>query len=127
MLPAPDLDTEPYWASLADGRFIVQRCRDCGHWTWPARPICSGCHGDNVEWEQPSGTGEVYSWIVTHQPYGPDLPVPYTVALVRLDEQADILVPGRFISEAEIHQGMRVRAVPERKTDDIGILNWDVA
>jgi uncharacterized protein len=126
MLPAPDLDTEPYWASLADGRFIVQRCRDCGHWTWPARPICSGCHGDNVEWEQPSGTGEVYSWIVTHQPYGPDLPVPYTVALVRLDEQADILVPGRFISEAEIHQGMRVRAVPERKTDEIGILNWDV-
>jgi len=126
-IPVPDRDTAPYWAALAQGRFELQRCRDCRSWTWPARPICSGCHGDNLAWEEPSGTGEVYSWVVTHQAYGPDLArlVPYTVALVRLDEQDDILIPGRFVSDAEIHQGLRVRAVPEPVTDEVGILNWE--
>ena len=54
--------------------------------------------------------------------------MPYTTALVRLDEQADILIPGRYLSDSvEIHQGLRVRAVPERVTDEIGLLNWEAA
>jgi uncharacterized protein len=127
MLPQPDRDTAPYWSALADGRFEVQHCRQCHRWTWPARPICSGCHGDDLAWEEPAGTGEVYSWVVTHQPYGPDLAalVPYTVALVRLDEQDDILVPGRLLDDPEVHQGLRVRAVPERVADEVGVLCWE--
>jgi uncharacterized protein len=107
----------------------MQHCRDCGRWTWPARPICSGCHGENLVWEAPSGTGEVYSWVVTHQPYAPELvaEVPYVIALVRLDEQADILIPGRLGSNVEVRQGLRVRAVPTRVTDEVGVLNWEVA
>jgi hypothetical protein len=68
----------------------------------------------------------VYTWVVTHQAYGPDFVglVPYTIALVRLDEQDDILIPGRFVSGAEIYQGQRVRAVAERLTDEIGVLHW---
>jgi uncharacterized OB-fold protein len=128
-IPVPDRDTAPYWAALANGQFLLQRCGDCGRWTWPVRPICSGCHGTNLAWEAPSGTGKVYSWVVTHQPYGPDLArlVPYTVALVRVDEQDDILIPGRFVSDIEIHQGLRVRAAPEQVTEEVGILNWEVA
>jgi uncharacterized OB-fold protein len=79
-----------------------------------------------MEWDAPNGTGEVYSWVVTHQPYAPELAalVPYTIALVRLDEQDDILIPGRFVSDVEIHQGLRVRAAPERVSEDVGILVW---
>jgi uncharacterized OB-fold protein len=56
---------------------------------------------------------------------GPDIPVPNTVVLVRLDEQADILIPGRLVStDVELRQGMRVRAAPEAITDDVGRLNW---
>ena len=126
-VPVPDRDTAPYWAALADGRFEVQHCRACRRWTWPARPICSGCHGEDLAWEEPAGTGEVYSWVVTHQPYGPELAalVPYTVLLVRLDEQDDILVPGRLLGDVEVHQGLRVRAVPERVADEIGVLCWE--
>ena len=126
-LPDPDRDTAPYWAALANGRFVVQYCRDCGRWTWPARPICSGCHGENLDWEAPGGGGEVHSWVVTHQPYAPDLAqlVPYVVVLVRLDEQDDLLIPGRLVSDVEVCQGLRVRAVTERVTDEIGLLNWE--
>lgn len=126
-IPVPDRDTAPYWAALAEGRFELQHCNQCHRWTWPARPICSGCHGEDLAWEEASGTGEVYSWTVTHQPYGADLAalVPYTVALVRLDEQDDLLVPGRLLGEVEAHQGLRVRAVPERVDDEVGVLCWE--
>ncbi len=126
-VPVPDRDSAPYWSALADGRLILQRCRDCSRYTWPVRPLCSGCHGDGLEWVTSAGAGEVYSWVVTHQPYAPDLAalVPYTIVLVRLDEQDDILVPGRFTSEVEVHQGLRVRAAPERVTAEIGVLNWE--
>ena len=50
--------------------------------------------------------------------------VPYTTVLVRLDEQDDILIPGRFLSDVEPHQGMRVRAVAEKLTEELGELNW---
>lgn len=125
-LPMPDRDTAPYWKALAEGRFVMQRCADCGRWTWPARPICSGCHGERLEWTEASGTGEVHSWIVTHQAYSAGLAtiVPYVVALVRVDEQDDILIPGRFASDAAIDQGLRVRVLPEPATDDIGVLAW---
>jgi hypothetical protein len=128
-MPIPDRDTAAYWAFLAEGRFVIQHCRQCHRWTWPVRPLCSGCHGEDLAWEEPSGTGEVYSWVVTHQPYAPDLvdEVPYTVALVRLDEQDDILVPGRFVSDVEVRQGLRVRAVPEHVTDEVGVLSWAAA
>ena len=98
-VPVPDRDSARYWAALADGQFLVQQCADCGRWTWPVRPICSGCHGDHLAWKAPAGTGGVYSWVVTHQPYAPELVdlVPYTTALVRLDEQDDILIPGRYL------------------------------
>lgn len=126
-LPTPDRDTAPYWKELAEGRFVLQCCRQCGHWTWPPRPICSRCYGSDLEWRRSQGTGEVYSWIVTHQPYGPDLVkmVPYTVALVRIDEQDDILIPGRYVGTGEIEEGLRVRALAEPATDEIGLLTWD--
>ena len=125
-IPQPDRDTAPYWQALAEGRLVLQRCADCRRWTWPARPICSGCYGFDLTWEDAAGTGEVYSWIVTYQPYSAALAaiVPYVVALVRVDEQDDILIPGRFASDAEIHQGMKVRMATEKASDDIGILDW---
>jgi uncharacterized OB-fold protein len=124
--PVPDRDTGHYWAALAKGSFEVQHCRDCGRWTWPARMICSGCHGENMVWEQPKGTGEIYSWVVTHRATTPDYAalVPYVVALVRLDEQRDILIPGRLLPGVEPRQGLKVRAAPEQVSDTVGRLNW---
>jgi uncharacterized OB-fold protein len=124
--PAPTRDTAHYWGALAEGHLELQHCRDCGHWTWPPRPICSGCQGENMAWEQVKGTGEVFSWIVVHRSTTPDMMayVPYTLALVRLDEQQDIYIPARLISDKEAHRGMRVHAVPEKITDEIGDLAW---
>jgi len=125
-VPIPDEDSQHYWEVLGEGRFELQRCHDCERWTWPPRPVCSGCHGENLYWEAPSGAGEVHAWIVTHQIYGPGYGalVPYTVALVRLDEQPDILVPGRYVSGGSLHQGLRVRIAPRQVDGGLGVPEW---
>jgi hypothetical protein len=65
--------------------------------------------------------------VTTYNVYAPAFAslVPYVTVLVRLDEQADILMPGRFLSDVEPHQGMRVRAIPAKLTDELGELNWE--
>jgi uncharacterized OB-fold protein len=125
--PVPDRDSAPYWAALAEGRVEVQQCQDCSRWSWPPRPICSNCQSENLEWKPVRGTGEVYSWVIAHRPFVPRLAdqVPYTIALVRLDDDPDVLVLGRLLSGDGVHQGMRVRAVAEKLTDDVGDLTWD--
>ena len=83
-----------------------------------------------MAWEAVRGTGTVHSWIVTHQPYAPsfvDL-VPYTILLVRLDEQDDILIPAPLAegSGVTVYQGLRVHAVAEKVADAVGQLTWAV-
>jgi uncharacterized OB-fold protein len=126
--PVPDRDSKPYWQALAEGRLEIQQCRDCGHWSWPPRPICSKCQSDNLVWHEPSGRGEVHSWVVAHRPFAPALAeeVPYTIAMVRLDEEADVLIPGRLLRPyGDIHQGMRVRAAPQALGEGVGDICWE--
>jgi len=124
--PIADRDSARYWQALADGHLKTTHCLDCGHWTWPPRPICSKCHGGNLTLDEVKGTGEVFSWIVVHRSTSPDMMqyVPYVLALVRLDDQSDIYIPGRLISDKEVHRGMRVRVVTEKITDQVGDLAW---
>jgi len=128
MTPVPDRDSKPYWAALAQGRLEIQQCGACGHWSWPARPVCGYCQSDDLTWREVAGTGEVYSWVVAHRPFNPSLAdeVPYTIAYVRLDEDERVLIPGRMQSLGDgVHQGMRVRAVPVPLNDDVGDITWE--
>jgi uncharacterized OB-fold protein len=81
-----------------------------------------------LSWREVAGTGEVHSWVTTHNVYSAAFAqlVPYVTLLVRLDEQADILIPGQFRSVVEPYQGLKVRARPEPLTDQIGELSWEV-
>jgi uncharacterized OB-fold protein len=127
VLPEPDRDSRPYFLALARGEFIMQECADCNGWTWPARPICSRCRSFNLQWREASGLGTVYSWIVVHHAFMPAFQslIPYTVAMVRVDEQDDIFIPGRLIGTAPLDlTGLRVRAVADVQTSEIGLLTW---
>jgi len=125
-IPVPDRDSQPYWGALAEGRFLLQHCNGCGSWSWPPRPICSNCQSDDLTWSEPSGTGSIHSWVVCHRQYS-SLPerLPYTIAMVRLDEGADLLLPGRLLNPEGIHQGQRVRVAPQPLSPDVGDLCWE--
>lgn len=96
--PLPDEDTEGFWRATAEGRLEICRCRDCHRWLQPPLELCPSCWGETT-FEPVSGRGELYSYIVVHQPaipgYREDLP--YTVGLVELEEQAGLRLPARIV------------------------------
>lgn len=126
--PYADEDSRPYWEGLARGELLVQRCAACGHRRFPARPVCDRCASFDTLWEPVSGRGTVASWTVTHQVFSPVFAErrPYTVLLVQLQEQADLLVCGNLRPEGPVTADMPVRAVFE-EVDGVAVCNWSRA
>ena len=86
--PVPNALTAPYWAALAQGYLVFQRCDACGHAWLPARHQCPHCLGDATHWERASGQGRLFSWVVYHTAYHEAFAsrLPYNVAVVELAE-----------------------------------------
>jgi uncharacterized OB-fold protein len=110
--PVPDEDSAAFWKALADGTLGVCRCTACRRWLQPPLERCPRCWSA-TSFEPVAGTGEVFSFIVVHQPAVPGYrdQLPYTVALVELDEQRGLRLPGRLVGVApgEVRIGQRVR------------------
>ena len=92
MLPVPQVndDNRAFWTGGADGVLFIVRCNDCGYWIHPPSPRCPKCLGENVEPTPVSGRGHVYSYTINERHWVPGLQVPYVIAIVALEEQADL-------------------------------------
>jgi uncharacterized protein len=96
--PFPDADTAPFWRATAGGRLELCRCGSCGHWHSPPLERCRRCAGPTA-FEAVSGSGTIETFVVQRQPavVGFIDRVPYVVALVDLDEQPGLRLPGRVV------------------------------
>ncbi len=105
--------TAKFWREQA-ARYNLEgtRCQNCGSFFFPPRAICPRCRrkGRIVPYRF-RGTGEVVTYTTVHQaPGNLNRQIPYTLAIIRLDEGTQLL--SEVICEpGEIHTGMRVRAV----------------
>lgn len=77
---------EPYWDALAAGNLVLQQCKGCGKWNWPAVWRCGDCGSWDHHWVEQRLSGTVFSWTRTHHRFGgtEGLTVPYVTALVTL-------------------------------------------
>lgn len=94
--PVTDRDSAPWWEALARHEFTLQRCGSCATWRFPARAMCNKCGSFDWTWDSPSGHATVASWTVTRHAFLPGFEAPYVVLTARLDEQADLLIPGGY-------------------------------
>ena len=89
-VPPPERNAlnTPYWDSLAAGALSFQRCSNCGHAWLPVRSECPHCLGADWRWETAAGGARLISWVVYHTAFHPAFAgrLPYTVAVVELDE-----------------------------------------
>lgn len=110
-LPALTEENHAYWTGGARGRLLIDRCAACGHWLHPPGPLCPQCHGTEIAPTAAGGLGTIYSFTVNHQRWHPDLPVPYVIVVVELDEQKGLRLTTnlRDCPVDEVHIGMRVR------------------
>ncbi len=104
----------PFWTGGADGTLMIQWCDACGRYVHPPSKQCPAC-GGVLEFRPVSGNGTVFTYTVNHQPYHPDVPVPYVIALVALDEQDDVRLPTNIVNcdPEALECGMAVRVLFE--------------
>ncbi|WP_232715445.1 Zn-ribbon domain-containing OB-fold protein [Gordonia metallireducens] len=106
-----------YWTAGADGVLRLPFCESCGRWFFPPADTCPTCGGP-VGFRDTRGTGTVYTFTVNVQRYRPDLPTPYVIALIELDDQAGLRVPGNVVGcePDDVKIGMRVEVSFEAAT-----------
>jgi len=86
-LPLLTADTAPFWQGGASGELRIHHCSSCRRFFHPPAPVCPRCASLDVEPRAVSGRGKVVTFTVNHQPWTPELDVPYVVAIVELAEQ----------------------------------------
>lgn len=91
--PRLDADNRAFWTGGATGQLQLHRCKDCGTFVHPPRPVCRHCLSENVAPEAVAGTGVVDTFTVNYQKWHPAMEVPYVIARVAIDG-----APGVFLT-----------------------------
>lgn len=86
-----DPTTEPFWQACLERKLMVQKCKSCGHHQFYPRPFCLSCEATSLAWAEVSGSGTIYSLTTIRLPVTDELPPPYLLALVDLDEGPRLL------------------------------------
>jgi hypothetical protein len=127
LLPEATQETAPFWDGLAAGELRMEHCLTCGSYQHPAESFCYVCGSRDLEWETVRGHGEVYSFIVVHQPYHVAFRdrLPYVVATVQLDEGPRMLGPIFDVDPSAVSIGMRVQPRIEAVSEDRAALFFE--
>lgn len=109
MLPTLTEHNRAYWTGGADGQLMIAWCAGCGLWVHPPAADCPCCEGGLVP-RAVSGRGSVFTYTVNYQPFMPAVPVPYVIAIVELEEQADLRVATNIVDcePDSVHIGLPV-------------------
>ena len=86
LLPVPDSVDRSYWQSGRTGVLSLQQCKTCRKVLFPPGRRCPDCASADLAWIALSGRGTIWSWVVFHRKYFPEMPPPYTVVRVQLAE-----------------------------------------
>jgi uncharacterized OB-fold protein len=108
-LPIPDVESERFWEGCRQGKLMIQKCGD--RFQFPPTSVCTGDIGCAPEWQEATGRGRVYSWIVVHVPIPRELfadQVPYITAFITLEEGPRVCANLIDIAPEDVHADMAV-------------------
>ncbi|HEU0040869.1 MAG TPA: OB-fold domain-containing protein, partial [Jiangellaceae bacterium] len=108
-----------FWTSGEDGRLRFQRCASCGTLRHPPALVCAECQSTDAEVVAVGGAATVVAVTVDHHPWHPDVPPPYAIAIVAVDEDPRVRLTTNVVGcpPDEVAIGMRVHVVFERHED----------
>ena len=122
--PAINEDTAFFWEGVRAGELRIQRCGVCGELRHPPGPVCPSCRSHDRTHIVANGLGEVYSFVVHHNPPVPGLDTPFVVAVVQLPEGVRII--GNIVNcpPEEVTIGMPLHVTYRRLDDDLTLPVW---
>jgi uncharacterized OB-fold protein len=120
-IPVPSFESKPYWEGLRRHLLLMPRCDACRGYWFPPSTHCPHCTSADFTWTPVSGRGKVFTCVVYHRVYHPGFAneVPYSVALVELEEGPRMISNIVGISPGEVACEMPVRVIYEDVTDSI--------
>lgn len=122
-LPRPTPLSQPWWDACKKQKLLIQQCGDCGHFQFYPRNVCTACGSTGLEWFQTSGKGRVRSYTIIRHPvskaYADE--VPYTIALVQLDEGPTLMSALTACDPDSIRIGQQLEVVFERWTEEVTV------
>ena len=108
-IPVTHTDNVGFWHGVKNHQLVLQRCKDCGTFRHPPRPMCPKCNSVKHEWVPSSGKGKVYSYVIYRQSPHPGFKAPYAVALIELDEGVRLVSSLTGIEPEKVYIGMPVQ------------------
>ena len=119
VLPEPSWESREFWAGGERGDLLIHRCRSCGHFFHPPAPACFRCRSMEVGPEPVSGRATVAAFSINVHRWLPGFPPPYVVAIVELDEEADVRLTTNVMGcdVQDVHIGMAVEVCFEQWAD----------
>lgn len=120
--PAPEITkhSEPFWQACKEGRLLIMNCTHCGKPFFYPRRSCPSCWSEDVEWLESKGRGTIWTLSeVAISLWGDawDDVVPYTVAVIDLDE--GVRMASRLVGEASWKIGDRVQVTFQPGEKDV--------
>jgi len=119
VLPRVTRENEHFWKGGGEGELRFLRCGDCGYYIHPPSPICPRCLSKNIAPQAVSGRARVATFTVNHQPWYPGMDPPYVIAIVEIEEQADVRLMTNIVScdVEDVKIGMPVTVRFEHQDD----------
>ena len=100
-------------------RLVGERCERCGSALFPPRDTCPHCAEPAQTPYELSGRGQVYSYSVMYDsPQGYETYLPYTVALIKLEEGPMVTAQLTDVRPDEVHIGMPVEMVTRKLIEE---------
>ncbi|GAB4569265.1 MAG: Zn-ribbon domain-containing OB-fold protein [Anaerolineae bacterium] len=100
-------------------RLVGEVCESCGNAIFPPRDTCPHCAEPAQTLVTLSGRGEVFSFsTMRNAPEGYEPYVPYTVALIKLEEGPMVTAQLTDVDPSEVHIGMPVEMVTRKLTEE---------
>ena len=120
-IPTPTLhpDNEEYWQGVKREELVFQRCKECGNWLHPPRPMCPECRSLETEWVPSAGKGTIHSWVTYQDSPHPGFKAPYSVVLVELEEGVRVVSNLVDVTPEEVSIGMPVEVVFDQVTEEV--------
>jgi uncharacterized protein len=97
----------PFFAAAQRGELIVPECDSCHRRFFEPEAVCPRCLSA-WHWESSPGIGTLYSFSIVHRGATPAFEVPYTLALIELDDDWMMLSNLVRCREDQTRIGMRV-------------------
>jgi uncharacterized OB-fold protein len=117
--PRPSPESLPFWEGTKAHKLLLPRCNACGQFWFPPSARCVHCLSSDFSWIESGGQGRIYSFVVFHRVYHPafEQDVPYTVAIVELDEGVRVLANIVGTPSDDVRCDIRVCVVFEERGD----------